>query len=113
MNDRTHTDPGPAANVVDLAARRHAKLEAEHAEGALFKFECMHAEDFSCGTNEGQVVLHRHAGVTGFQMSPEDAENIGLGLIQAAAIARLEREKRIQYVEVDDEDDTDDAPDGG
>lgn len=101
------------AGVINLDAARYARdeaaAEAAHQRGELFKFECLHHEEFHFGTAEGMVILNRVDTCTGFQLTPDEAEEFGKQLVQCAAIARLEASGVIQYCDDSEDAGSDDA----
>jgi hypothetical protein len=92
-------DDEKQGNVVSLgdarAAREQAMGEEAWEAGECFKFAILSAEDFDIGhTPDGEVVFGDTHSMreqsTGYQLDPDEAEKLGIALIQSADRARAE-----------------------
>lgn len=87
--ERDKDEEDGSENVVSLDEMKTRRLERDFENGAAFKFIPYEHSDDRVGLIEaGIVFLTQPDDLTGIVLDPEDAERLGVELIQAAGVYR-------------------------
>lgn len=96
-------EPIKGATVANLEEHRQQKLMEEHLRGLAFKFQEFNFDPDNLGSvDEGVALLIDEEEGFGVFMSDDDAEALGIALIQCAFMHRMEKKGIIQFTPDED-----------